>query len=378
MEPKIIHSINLKKVSIEKFNINNDLLMQKSQKILKNKKMCRICYGEEDITDFFNPLVQPCKCSGSLKYIHLNCLKKWLNTKSCKKINSNNIFSIFIVKQIQCEICQEKFPDYVKHKDSLYEILDFNSEFENFITIESLTLDKNNCRCIYVVNLDNNIKIKIGRGNGSNIILSDISVSRVHSILTIENKNIYIEDNDSKFGTLILVQSPTINLIENLPLFIQIGRTFLNCVIRNKKNNIFSCCGIHEKPSSNYYYQLNEKQKQSSLLNMFTIKSEKDFSEDYESEIDKEKDFDKLKLEEKKKAINDRYDENTLDIDLNNSKLKLIKDENEIKQSLINKKSKCKNEENKNNKNDNNEERSKALINKSESIYLESESEVIK
>ena len=40
---------------------------------------------EEEID---NPLVQPCICSGSMKYIHLNCLKKWLNTSVIIKMES--------------------------------------------------------------------------------------------------------------------------------------------------------------------------------------------------------------------------------------------------------------------------------------------------
>ena len=37
-------------------------------------KECRICFEEE--TDS-NPFIQPCKCSGTSKYIHLSCLEKW-------------------------------------------------------------------------------------------------------------------------------------------------------------------------------------------------------------------------------------------------------------------------------------------------------------
>ena len=69
--------------------------------------------------------------------------------------------------------------------------MDFKSEFDNYLTLESLTIDKNNNRCIYVINIDNNIKLKIGRGHESNITLNYITVSRVHFILTIEIK-IYI------------------------------------------------------------------------------------------------------------------------------------------------------------------------------------------
>ena len=288
-ESKILDLKKQKSVKLERFDTTIPInISHKSVKISNNKtlRICRICYGEEDIIlEHDNPLVQPCKCSGSLKYIHLNCLKQWLNTKSITKVesNNNNNYSIFFVKKIECEICKTKFPDFIKHNETLYEILDFKSEFENYFTLESLTIDKNNNRCIYVVNLNNNIKVKIGRGHEAHLTLSDISVSRVHCIITIDNKNIFLEDNNSKFGTLILVQSRSLHLIENLPLYIQIGRTFLDCRIEKSQNNIFSCCGISEKPNYDLYYKQNENEKQINLLNMFTIKTEIDFSE-YEKE----------------------------------------------------------------------------------------------
>lgn len=45
----------------------------------------------------------------------------------------------------------------------------------------------------------------MGRGKDLDIWISDISVSRVHAILKIENKQVYIYDNQSKFGTLVLI-----------------------------------------------------------------------------------------------------------------------------------------------------------------------------
>ena len=360
------HKIELKHKQIETIPINV------SQKIMKTKKAktCRICYEEEDpISNFDNPLVQPCNCSGSLKYIHLNCLKHWLNTKSCSNLFKNENYSVFLVEPVQCEICKTNFPDFLKHKDKIYEILDFNSEFENYFTIESLTLDKNNTKFIYVVNLDINMQLKIGRGKDSQLTLGDISVSRIHALLTIENKNVYIQDNNSKFGTLVLVQSPSLKIVENLPLYIQIGRTFLDCETKKINKNIFSCCEVNERPSINFYFQQNEKQKQLGLINMFNIKSEIDFTEDYDNE---EKYFDKIKINESENNINKRYEEEiTLDID--NSKIKKDNDDDEININIINKKSLF---NDKNNKEDN-EEKNKSIINKSESIILESENEIV-
>ena len=40
------------------------------------EERCRLCYGgEED-----GPLVQPCVCRGSAKYIHIHCLERWRRT----------------------------------------------------------------------------------------------------------------------------------------------------------------------------------------------------------------------------------------------------------------------------------------------------------
>ena len=40
------------------------------------EKTCWVCFGDEDD----GPLVQPCACRGSAKYIHIHCLEKWRRT----------------------------------------------------------------------------------------------------------------------------------------------------------------------------------------------------------------------------------------------------------------------------------------------------------
>ena len=234
-----------------------------------SQKLCRICYLEEDNEK--NPLIQPCLCSGSMKYIHLNCLKQWIGTRSCIKVENNEYCSIFLVKEIDCELCKNKLPDYIRHKNKLYKIIEFHTEFKNYLSFENLTLDKQKNKFIYVINLDANQKIKIGRGHESNILLSDISVSRVHCLLNIDNNNVYLEDNNSKYGTLVLVQTHRINLVETLSLNLQIGRTFINCKVK-KPFKLFGCCEINEKIDSSFYYKQNEKQI--GMKKVLTVKTE--------------------------------------------------------------------------------------------------------
>ncbi|XP_027144862.1 uncharacterized protein LOC104928472 [Larimichthys crocea] len=45
----------------------------------KEENVCRICYCNDNSPE--NPLVSPCRCKGSMKYIHLECLKRWILVK---------------------------------------------------------------------------------------------------------------------------------------------------------------------------------------------------------------------------------------------------------------------------------------------------------
>ena len=212
---------DLKKKSVKK-KTQKDIF----SKLEKMKRVCRICYLEEDENNPENPLVQPCTCTGSVKFIHLTCLRKWVSTRSCVKIDTSSDCSIFLIKPVECELCKTKYPDCIKFENRLLPVIDFSQEFDNYLTLESLTLDRQNNKFIYAISLDKERKIKIGRGHEAKVLLSDISVSRIHCIMIVENNQVFIEDNESKFGTLILVQTPNIKISENLPLYIQIGRTF--------------------------------------------------------------------------------------------------------------------------------------------------------
>jgi hypothetical protein len=313
----------------------------------------------------------------------LNCLKQWLLKKSCIKREKNDRYALFIIKEIECELCKTKYPDFIKHKEKIYEILDLKSEFENNLIIESLSRDKNNDKILFVINLDFNNKIKIGRGHEADINFLDVSISRLHSILTIDKKrNIFIEDNDSKFGTLILVQNK-LKLIENLPLFIQTGRTFLDCRLNTNSFNLFTCCGISEKPNINFYFEQNKNKK--AFEDMFLVQYERDNSEEIEEEddyIDKNQEIIVKKIEGNNKK-NDRYDD-TYDFNNNKTGLKVYNEEknNEYKlisskKSLFDDKENKDNEVDSNNKCDeNNEKKSNKLIDNCDSIILESENEI--
>ena len=54
---------------------NNNQNESNAKMAKKRNLACRICFGGEDESD--NPLFSPCKCAGSMKYIHFKCLRDW-------------------------------------------------------------------------------------------------------------------------------------------------------------------------------------------------------------------------------------------------------------------------------------------------------------
>lgn len=246
----------------------------------KDNRICRSCYLKE--TNEKDPLIQPCKCSGSLQYIHFSCLKKWVNTNKFIKLEKTADWCLYVIKPLFCELCNSRFPDLIRHNGELYPIyptIDFSSDFQQYLVLESLTLDKQHNKFIYLINLSAQQKISIGRSQKADIIFTEKSISRIHSLLLIDKTGVYLIDNDSKYGTLILIQTPIISLKDYLPLYIQIGVSFLEIKMR-ESFNLFCCCNssIEEENLYNYFSQNSRHIMQKEV---HTVKTEVFFEDEY-------------------------------------------------------------------------------------------------
>ena len=65
----------------------------------------------------------------------------------------------------------------------------------------------------------------MGRGHESQIRVNDISVSRLHAMIRFKDNQLYLLDNKSKFGTLVLMREPMKQLMSGSTYMFQIGRT---------------------------------------------------------------------------------------------------------------------------------------------------------
>lgn len=59
------------------YSILFSLLLEDSED--EEGDICRICQMSSASSD--NLLIEPCKCTGSLQYVHQECMKKWLQSK---------------------------------------------------------------------------------------------------------------------------------------------------------------------------------------------------------------------------------------------------------------------------------------------------------
>lgn len=102
-------------------NVNDDVHLNYSNDIPANAT-CRICRGEatED-----NLLFHPCKCKGSIKYLHEPCLNEWI---AARNLNVNNRKSI-----INCDICHYPFQFKTKYVESMPEKIPLSILIKDFL-----------------------------------------------------------------------------------------------------------------------------------------------------------------------------------------------------------------------------------------------------
>lgn len=140
-------------------------------------------------------------------------------------------------KQFECEICKKPYPYVFKSNGVSYRLVDVESDIpvdKNYLLLESLTFEKNSSRMVHLIMPDAEKTVfKLGRGHESDVRVSDISVSRCHALLKFNDQTgrFYLEDNLSKFGTLVLSKS-NIPLEPDLTKAVQIGRSVISFTVK--------------------------------------------------------------------------------------------------------------------------------------------------
>jgi hypothetical protein len=207
---------------------------------------CRICLSEGPAEG--DPLICPCECTGSIGYVHSDCIGRWLKGKLGLE---NHNGSAFFYRPVACELCHATYPAYWSSTGgSTMTPIAFLPEcrppfivFENIggsMAVPAWNNDNTNTfpHGLHIVNLAAPSCIKIGRGHDCDMRISDVSISRVHALIRLgDDGNVYILDQKSKFGTLMAIDKagsttvvPPSGISAGRQVSLQCGRTVLSFV----------------------------------------------------------------------------------------------------------------------------------------------------
>ena len=194
---------------------------------------CRICLSEGPNED--DPLICPCECSGSIRYVHASCIGHWLHGR----LGLESGGPAYFFRHLACELCHSGYPVHFSTDGgiSLQPIASLPKASPPFIVFENVAgsvppapawgSDTSNTfpSGLHVVELLDERAVKIGRGHDCDVRVSDVSISRLHATIQIEHDGVYLRDEKSKFGTLIALDSSL--AVQTSPVSIQAGRSVL-------------------------------------------------------------------------------------------------------------------------------------------------------
>jgi len=185
--------------------------------------MCRICLlegpGEDD------PLITPCQCKGSIEFVHVGCLRYWIRGR----LNfTDPPGRSYFYRPLACELCKAFYPTYIQSGQERQPLVEVPWTQPPFIVLENMVRDSQQHaqRGLHIISLAEKM-LKIGRGHESDVRIADVSISRCHATIRFERGHFILEDNNSKFGTLVAMKKPRL-LEPGCSLSIQMGRTVLS------------------------------------------------------------------------------------------------------------------------------------------------------
>lgn len=209
----------------KEFNIDEQVFPADTEPI------CRYCLTEQkdnNVTTIDHALMFCCDCQGSAGGVHFICLKQWIKNKIVSKTSNNTV--TYQWKKLECEVCKRQLPRKLIFKGQVHELINIERPDLPYIILEKIggQGEIGNASTLSLIVPTDSDSIKLGRGHQCDLRISDISVSRIHAFLKFAEGKFLIYDNESKFGTLILLNKDY--EIKNDKAAIQIGRTVFTFV----------------------------------------------------------------------------------------------------------------------------------------------------
>lgn len=203
---------------------------------------CKICLSEEEPG---NPLLSPCNCTGSVRYVHLHCIREWLESK--KRAHQSASTHSYVWEGIECELCKDTYQTFVVNPQTGSEvcILKFviPRDTQRYIILESI----HSCKSVKIMHvvkfLEGQRMVNVGRSVEDGLRINDESVSPNHALFRIYNVyndkikslegKIALIDNKSKYGTYLLMTHP-VAVKPGVDLTFQVGSSLLRVLLEDR------------------------------------------------------------------------------------------------------------------------------------------------
>eukprot|EP00826_Nyctotherus_ovalis_P036556 TRINITY_DN3252_c0_g4_i2.p1 TRINITY_DN3252_c0_g4~~TRINITY_DN3252_c0_g4_i2.p1 ORF type:complete len:283 (-),score=44.72 TRINITY_DN3252_c0_g4_i2:121-969(-) len=157
-----------------------------------------------------------------MKFVHLHCLKSWIQQKVSVKRSSD--MTIIKLRSLSCELCKTPYPFAINFNGQIFELIDCVQPIPPYVVFEHRAEEMD--IVLFILSFAKSKKLTIGRDNNYCFALKDTSVSRKHAVFSLENDGVYLKDAGSKFGTLVLMQRPYA-LKPNQAFYVQCGNSLL-------------------------------------------------------------------------------------------------------------------------------------------------------
>ena len=154
--------------------------------VTTSDQVCRICLDPGELD---NPLITPCKCSGSVKYIHLGCLKTWL-AKRLNAVKNSHCITINWLP-LSCEMCKAPFRYRIYMDNKKFYTVDIPKPPKPYVIVELMRKSQSNKgKVFHFISFAEKKKVNLGRRKDIDVRISeDISISRSHASIEYDSEN---------------------------------------------------------------------------------------------------------------------------------------------------------------------------------------------
>jgi len=200
---------------------------------------CYMCFDEENTP--VNPLVSPCACLGSTRYVHLNCLRRWHTA------DAENQICFLSSVDVTCSVCKTTFKSDVKLKDNRTVKL-FKSTLEPpYVSLLVATKHEMAQRLFntrFQLSFATLLKpdgrnaarpLLLGRSSGSDMVLDYRTVSARHATVRFKHGQFLFTDAGSSNGSYLYLRRP-VELTSGQSVQFRLGRSIISMKVVNKWN----------------------------------------------------------------------------------------------------------------------------------------------